>query len=83
MVRWVKLANFASGWEADIAAARLRSAGLEVQTRGNDIVGIVGPGFQGATTRGVDVLVIDRQLAAARRVLDDAAAQPDDDDEYE
>ena len=83
MVKWVKLANFASGWEADIAAARLRAAGLQVQTRGNDIVGIVGPGFQGTTTRGVDVLVIDRELAAARRVLEDTAAQSDDGDEYE
>jgi hypothetical protein len=82
MVRWVKLANFSSEWEADIVAGRLRSAGFEVETRGNDIVGIFGPGFQGPTTRGVDLLVIDRELAAARLFLEEMESAPDD-DEYE
>jgi hypothetical protein len=82
-LRWVKLANFAAVWEAEITAARLRSAGIQAQTRGNDIVGIVGPGFQGSTTRGVDLLVIDHELPAARRILEDMASQPDEEDEYE
>lgn len=81
MLKWKKLANFSSEWEADIAAARLRSAGLKVETRGNDIVGIFGPGFQGPTTRGVDLLVLDRELPAARRVLNEMASAPDDENE--
>ena len=66
---WVRLANFGSGLEADIVVARLRGAGLRAQARGNDIVGIVGPGFQGTTARGVDVLVPAQELDEARAIL--------------
>lgn len=82
MTKWVKIANFAASWEAELFAERLRSAGLHAPTRGNDIVGIVGPGFQGSTSRGVDVLVLDAELARARRVLA-ASEQPADEDEDE
>lgn len=78
MPSWVKVANFASGLEAELAAERLRSEGLHAQTRGNDIVGIVGPGFQGTTTRGIDIFVPDAELADAQRVLEDIAAEPND-----
>jgi hypothetical protein len=37
--------------------------------RGNDIVGIFGPGFQGTTARGVDVVVASDQLDEARELL--------------
>lgn len=67
--RWTKLVNCGSGFEADLLAARLRSAGLRAQVRGNDIVGIFGPGFQGATPRGVDVLVPESELEAAQEIL--------------
>lgn len=69
MTGWTKLVNCGSGFEAELIAARLRSAGLRVQVRGNDIVGIFGPGFQGPTSRGVDVLVPESELAAARETL--------------
>jgi len=69
MTKWTKLANFASGLEADITVERLRGAGLHAQARGNDVVGIVGPGFQGTTARGVDVLVLDSEHEAARALL--------------
>ena len=71
MSKWVKLANFASGLEAELAVELLRGAGLHAQLRGNDIVGIVGPGFQGTTTRGVDVLVLDEEVAKGREILED------------
>jgi len=69
MSQWIKLANFPSGLEADIAVERLRAAGLHAEARGNDVVGIFGPGFQGSTPRGVDVFVPDSELADARDVL--------------
>jgi Putative prokaryotic signal transducing protein len=71
MTGWVKLANFGSGFEADIVAERLRGAGIHATTRGNDIVGIFGAGFQGVTARGVDVLVPGDELAKARSILAD------------
>jgi hypothetical protein len=81
MTRWVKLTNCANGFEAELLAERLRGSGLHAQTRGNDIVGVVGPGFQGTTTRGVDVLVLDVELSDARRVLDDTDSDSSDEDE--
>jgi hypothetical protein len=79
MSKWVKLANFANGLEAELTAERLRGEGLHAQTRGNDITGIVGPGFMGTTTRGVDLLVPDDEVAEARRILETIA--PNDDEE--
>jgi hypothetical protein len=49
----------------------LRAYGIDAMSRGNDIVGIFGPGFQGATARGVDVLVAASSLDAAREILAD------------
>jgi len=69
MSQWVLLANFASGLEADVAVEQLRGAGIPAEARGNDIVGIFGPGFQGATARGVDVLVPDTMIDSARDLL--------------
>lgn len=71
MTSWIKLANYASGLEAEMIVERLRSAGLHAQARGNDVVGIVGPGFQGVTGRGVDVLVLDAEVEDARALLAD------------
>ena len=71
MDAWVRLANYGSGLEADLVVERLRSAGIEAVARGNDIVGIFGPAFQGTTARGVDVLVFERELSAARALISD------------
>lgn len=68
-MEWVKLVNVGMGFEADMLVERLKSAGIDAVARGNDIVGIFGPGFQGATARGVDVLVPDEQMNEAREVL--------------
>jgi hypothetical protein len=72
--RWVSVATFAAAFDADLAVARLESAGILAVSRGNDITGIFGPGFGGATARGVDVLVVSDAVDAAREILDSSAA---------
>ena len=71
MDSWTKLTNCASSLEAEILVEHLRASGIDAMSRGNDIVGILGPGFQGATARGVDVLVAASSLDAAREILAD------------
>lgn len=68
-LRWQEVATFASGWEADFAIARLGAAGIPAVRDNNDTVGIFGPGFQGATSRGVTVKVPAGSLAEARAAL--------------
>ena len=74
-LQWVPVADFASSFEADIAVARLESAGILAVSRGNDIVGVFGPGFAGASARGVRVLVPSDAAQAAREILGEAAAE--------
>lgn len=86
--QWVPVANYGWGFEADLAVALLEGAGIPAIRRDRDIVGIFGPGFQGPTARGVDVLVPSDAVDAARALLADAAAQAanaalDDDEEPE
>jgi hypothetical protein len=66
---WLDVATFSSGFEADLAIARLESAGIRAVRDSNDTVGIFGPGFQGATARGVTVRVPAESLDDARAVL--------------
>jgi hypothetical protein len=68
-VRWVTAATYASGIEADLAVAALAARGVPAWARSNDTVGIFGPGFAGATARGVDVLVPAASLGVARTAL--------------
>ena len=63
---WRPVATYASGFEADFAIAQLEAAEIPAVRNTNDTVGIFGPGFQGATARGVTV------LAAACEALEDA-----------
>lgn len=67
---WTKLATFGSALEADVVVSRLEAADIPAVARGNDIVGIFGPGFQGVTAKGVDVLVPEAALADARSILE-------------
>jgi hypothetical protein len=71
--RWVTVATYGAVYEADLAVARLEAAGLLAVSRGNDITGIFGPGFGGATARGVAVLVPSDAVDAAREILAPAA----------
>lgn len=66
---WTPLVTLASGFEADITIALLEAHDIPAERDGNDTVGIFGPGFQGATARGVTVLVPARRLTEAQSVL--------------
>jgi hypothetical protein len=78
-MNWVKLVNVGTGFEADLLVERLKSAGIMAAARGNDIVGIFGPGFQGFTAHGVDVIVASNQLGDARELLSELDTDPADD----
>jgi hypothetical protein len=66
---WRVLATYASGFEADLAMAQLEAAEIPAVRDDNDTVGIFGPGFQGATARGVTVRVPAGALADARAAV--------------
>ncbi len=66
---WRVLATYASGFEADLAMAQLEAAEIPAVRDSNDTVGIFGPGFQGATARGVTVRVPASALEAARATV--------------
>lgn len=68
--RWMTAATYASGFDADVAVETLEAAGIPAIARGNDIVGLFGPGFQGTTARGVDVVVPSPFLDEARSLLE-------------
>ncbi|MFL5562942.1 MAG: hypothetical protein ACJ79K_15835 [Gemmatimonadaceae bacterium] len=70
---WVLVASYGAGYEADIAIARLDAAGIMAVRRGNDMVGLFGPGFEGRSARGVEVLVPSDEAAQAREILDSDA----------
>ena len=70
---WRILAEYASGFEADIAIAQLESARIPALRDSHDGVGIFGPGFQGATNRGITVRVpasLFQQARAAVSLVD-------------
>lgn len=69
--RWVDLATFPSGFEADVVIARLESAGIPAFRESHDGTGIFGPGFQGATAFGITVRVPSEALDEARELLED------------
>ncbi|MCC6929987.1 MAG: hypothetical protein IT359_13475 [Gemmatimonadaceae bacterium] len=66
---WVAVANVGTGWEADLVVARLDAEGIPARSRGNDLVGIFGPGFQGASARGHLVEVPTPYAERAQRLL--------------
>ena len=68
---WVIAATYTTGFEADVAVVRLEREGITAVRRGNDIVGLFGPGFEGASAKGISVLVPSDQLEEARKVLED------------
>ncbi|HWH50080.1 MAG TPA: hypothetical protein VN651_00940 [Gemmatimonadaceae bacterium] len=77
-MNWVKLTNVASDLEAELLVERFKSANVIAVSRGNDIVGLFGPGFQGRTARGVDILVASEQEAMARELLADFLDENDE-----
>lgn len=76
-LRWVTVATFGNGLEAEIAVTRLAAAGLDAVVRGAGVVGVFGAGFQGSHPSGWRVMVPNVVLDEARAVLAGEAA-PDD-----
>jgi len=68
---WAVAATYATGFEADVAVVRLEREGITAVRRGNDIVGLFGPNFEGSSARGVSVLVPSDEVEQARKVLED------------
>ncbi|HLU25050.1 MAG TPA: hypothetical protein VKZ58_05040 [Longimicrobiales bacterium] len=66
--RWVQIGSYAAPWESDVDRATLESAGIPVLVKGPE-VGIFGPGFAGATSRGVTLFVPSDRLDEARQIL--------------
>lgn len=68
--RWTLLREFAAQFEADLAVGVLERNGVPVRVDGAP-VGIFGPGFSGATSSGVRVLVPDDRVDEAKELLQD------------
>lgn len=66
---WRVLATYASGFEADLALAQLETAEIPAIRDNNDTVGLFGPGFQGASARGITVRVPAEDLEDAKEVV--------------
>jgi hypothetical protein len=69
---WVKLATFYSGFDVDIARARLEAEDILVLVRGN-YVGSFGPSFWGGVPGDIEMYVPSPELARARGLLNDMA----------
>lgn len=67
--KWVKVAAFSTGFEADIARATLEDAGIPVMVRGNQ-VGSFGGGFQGPVIGGVELHVPSDAVVRAREFVE-------------
>jgi hypothetical protein len=68
--RFVLLANFANGFEADIARERLEAEDIPVLIKGAH-VGLFGGGFQGLSVGGVELFVPSPELERAKLLLAD------------
>ena len=68
--KWAVVAEYGALYEAEFAGSRLDSVGLTWVIDSQDSVGVFGPGFAGASVRGVRLLVPEDQLDLARRALD-------------
>ena len=66
---WRVLATYASGFEADLALAQLETAEIPAIRDNNDTVGLFGPGFQGASARGITIRVPAEDLEDAKEVV--------------
>lgn len=67
---WAVLRNYPAQYEADLAIAVLKGAGIPVMTRG-PLTGAFGPSFAGPTVQGVTVFVPSDCLEEARALLDE------------
>ncbi len=68
--RYVLLATFANGFEADLARERLEAEDIPVLAKGSN-VGMFGGAFQGSVTGGVSLFVPSPEIDRAKALLDD------------
>lgn len=80
---WVRIATFATGWEGELAVARLANERVPARVTGNDLVGLFGPGFQGANARGFFVEVPSRYVSRAQVILARRVSPADSDEEHQ
>lgn len=66
---WVPVATYGMVYEAEFARATLESAGIPAHVHGTEHVAIFGPGWMGASTRGITVMVPRECLDEARELL--------------
>lgn len=66
---WVKLASYATTFEAERAKAVLDSAGIPAMLKSHGVSGVFGAGFQGTVPGGVVLLVSSYDLDRAWRLV--------------
>lgn len=68
MADWIKVGDFSTRFEAEIARARLESADIPAKIVSHE-GGIFGPGFQGAVPSGVELHAPSNRLSEAQEAL--------------
>ncbi|MHB1312305.1 MAG: putative signal transducing protein [Gemmatimonadaceae bacterium] len=68
--RWALLATYATGFDAELAKARLEDEDIPVLIKGPQ-VGVFGAGFQGVMGGGLELFVPSPELDRARELLAD------------
>src|SRR5512132_1999947 len=66
---WFPVRSLFSGFEADLAMAEFEPAGISSVRNSNDAVGIVGYGFQAATSQGATASVQSDMIDQARGAI--------------
>lgn len=66
---WVEVANFGLMFEAEMAATRLKNAGLPAMVKGES--GLFGAGYAGGVPAGASVMVPASVLDDARALLEE------------
>ena len=68
--RFVRLASFANGFEADLARERLEAEGIPVLLKGAQ-VGMFGAGFQGSFMGGAELFVPSPEYERAKALIEE------------
>jgi hypothetical protein len=77
--KWVAVATFSTGLEADMARQSLEAEGIPVLVN-STAPGIFGASFQGSVTGGISLQVPSPVVTHARAILDGTVVDDSDDD---
>ena len=77
---WVAIANYSTGFEADMMRQTLEAEGIPV-LMGSNAPGIFGASFQGAVTGGISLQVPSPLAERARELLDGSYIDDDIEDD--